>query len=322
MAQSLRALPGGIFGAVMGLAGLGLATRNAAEMFGLPSWLAETWVILGAAALAVLLVAYLVKALRHPDAVRDELLNPATLGFCAALPVSMILVAGGLQPYALEFARGLWIAAAALLTTMKLFALARWLQGGLELGQVNGGWLILFVSGIVFPSSGLALGFPYASVWYFGFSAVVAPFVLAVVLYRVVLGPALPPGMRPSNFILLVPPALIYANGLSVGLSSGPLVNGIFFVTLPLAAGLLLASRNFLSWPFGTAWWALTFPLDAFAVAALRHAQLHAVPGWRLLAAAALILATATVLLVLVRTLLALLRGTLFLPSAPLPAKP
>jgi tellurite resistance protein len=308
-----------MFGAVMGLAGLGLATRSAADPFGLPAWLAEVWVFLGAAALAVLVAAYLAKAVRHPDAVRDELLNPATLGFCAALPVGMTLVAGGLQPYALEFARGLWIAAAALLTAMKLFALSRWLQGGLELGQVNGGWLILFVSGIVFPSSGLALGFPYASVWYFGFSAVAAPFVVAVVLYRTLFGPALPPGMRPSSFILLVPPALIYANGLSVGLSSGPLVNGIFYAALPLAAGLLLASRNFLSWPFGAPWWAFTFPLDALAVAAIRHAQLHAMPGWRLLAAAALILATAVVLLVLVRTILALLRGTLLVPPAPPP---
>ncbi len=97
---------------------------------------------------------------------------------------------------------------------------------------MNGGWLILFVSSIVFPSSGLALGFPYASVWYFGFSAVAAPFVVTVVLYRILLGPALPPGLRPSNFILLVPPALI--------LATATVLLGLVRTLLALLRGTLL----------------------------------------------------------------------------------
>lgn len=318
MAQSLRALPVGMFGAVMGLAGLGLATRAAARTLGISGWLAELWVGLGALALALLAAGYALKLLRHADAVGDELANPATLGFCAALPVGMTLVAGGLQPYALALARGMWIAAAVLLVLLQIYALSRWLKGGLEAGQVNGGWMILFVGGIVFPSSGIALGFGEASAWFFGASSVAAPFVMGAVVWRSLFGPALPPALRPSAFILLVPPALIYANGLALGTSSGAFIDGLFFAALPLAAGLLLSARDCLSWPFGAPWWAFTFPLDALAFAANRYAQLHTGTHWHLLAIATLLLATLVVALVLIRTILAFARGKLFV----LPAKP
>lgn len=316
MAQTLRALPGGMFGAVMGIAGLGLVTRSAAPLFGLPGWLAEAWVALGALAAAVLFGAYGLKILRHPDAVRDELRNPATLGFCAALPVGLTLVAGGLAPYAEDFAILLWSCGAVLLVALQVYALSRWLRGGVELAQANGGWMILFVGGIVFPTSGLALGLGRPSAWFFGASACAAPFVMTLVFWRAAFGPALPPGLRPSTFILLVPPALIYANGLALGAASGPFLDGLYFAALPLAAGLLIASRDCFSWPFGAPWWAFTFPLDALAAAATRYAQLHPGEHWKLLAVAALILATGVVTLVLFRTISALVRGNLLTPPA------
>jgi tellurite resistance protein len=320
MAQSIRALPIGMFGAVMGLAGLGLASRGARTMFGLPAWLPEVWVWLGAAVAAVLVAGYAVKLLRHPDTVRDELANPATLGFCAALPVGLTLVAGGLAPHAEEFAILLWIAGAALLVALQLFALSRWLQGGLDLAQVNGGWMILFVGGIVFPSSGLALGLGRPAAWFFGASAAAAPFLMLLVFWRALFGPALPHALRPSNFILLVPPALIYANGIALGAGSGAFMDGLFFAALPLAAALLIASRECLSWPFGAPWWAFTFPLDALATASVRYAQQHPGGAWQVLAAATLVLATAVVVLVLARTLIAFARGSLLQPPPGRPA--
>src|SRR3954468_16737060 len=106
--QSVRHLPVGMYGAVMGLAGLGLACRGASTVLPMPAFFAESWVVLGAAALALLLPAYLMKLARYPAAVREEFVHPAHLGFCGALPVGMTLVAGGLAPYALAAACVLW----------------------------------------------------------------------------------------------------------------------------------------------------------------------------------------------------------------------
>jgi len=313
LAPSLRFLPASLFGAVMGLAGLGLALRAAQTLFALPAMLADLWIAIAALALACLLPAYALKALRHPQSVREELANPATLGFCATLPIGLTLVAGGLQPHAETFAQALWWAGVALMLSLQLRMLARLLKGGITLAQVNGGWMIVLVGGIVVPGSGMPLGHPEVSLWFFSFSAILAPFVVGLVLYRMLFGPPLPDAMKPSWFIVLVPPALVYLNyGLLSGEPAGIFLQGLYLCGLPLAAALLIASRGMLRWPFGAPWWAFTFPLDALAAASVQFAREHPAEHWRMLAAVLLALAGLFVTWVLLRTLLAMRRGSLF----------
>ncbi len=310
-----------MYGAVMGLAGLGLAWRSATTLFpdmaGFAAVLAELWVALGIAALAVLVPAYVMKLARHPDAVCREFTDPAQLGFCGAMPVGLTLAAGGLAPYIPLIADVLWWSGAVLMLAFQVWAIQRWLSGGVDLAQVNGGWLIVVVGGVVVPGSGIALGHPQMSLFLFGVSAAAAPFVMGLVFYRAVVGPPLPLALQPSPFILLVPPSLIYANGAALsGAPTGVFLNGLFYAALVLAVALLMGARNFLGWPFGAPWWAFTFPLDALAAAAIHHARLHTAGPWTAIAALALLLATAAVLLVLAKTVSAFSRGTLFAAPA------
>jgi tellurite resistance protein len=303
---SVRDLPIGFYGAVMGLAGLGLTARAAAPLFPgvvrAPAYFTEVWVALGALALLILLPAYLLKALRYPKAAREDFTNPVQIGFCGALPVGMSLVAGGVAPYSPDLGNALWWISFALMLAFQAWALVRWLSGGIELAQVNAGWLIIMVGGIVLPGPGIALGHVEASRFIFGISAAATPLLMALLFYRAVLGPPLPEVLRPSWFILLVPPSLVYANGVALyaGLS---FLENLFFFSLVLAAALLVYARNLLRWQFGIPWWAFTFPLDALAYAAARYAQDHPSALWRGVAAVALALATLFVLLVLWRTL-------------------
>ena len=262
-----------------------------------------------------LLPAYLFKLLRYPREVKEEFTNPTLLGFCGALPIGLTLVAGGIEPWAAPLADALWWPGVALLLAFQLWMLARLFSGGISPGQVNGGWLIMLVGGIVVPSSGLPLGHPGISAYTFGISAALAPFVAGAVLYRTLSGPPLPEPFRPTAFILLVPPSLIYANGAALSASGGIFLNGLFFCALSLAAALLIASRGFWRWPFGAPWWAFTFPLDSLAGAASQYARSHPAGPWLAVAAVTLALATGFVVLVLYRTLAAFFRGELF--SAP-----
>src|SRR5436190_126194 len=140
-----------MYGAVMGLAGLGLSARAAATVFPgflrAPAYFTEPWVALGALLLAVLLPLYLLKLFKFPAAVREDFTNPATLGFCGALPVGMTLVAGGIAPYSALTGNLLWEAGCALLLAFQIWALVRWLSGGIELARLNAGWLIILVGG-------------------------------------------------------------------------------------------------------------------------------------------------------------------------------
>src|SRR5258707_14943941 len=153
--MNLKDVHVGMYGAVMGLAGLGLAARLAATVLPgyvrAPAYVTETWVALGALALLILVPLYAAKLVRFPAAVRDDFVNPMTLGFCGALPVGATLVAGGLAPYAPAAASMLWWASAALLLGFQVWTLYRWLLGGIALEQVNAGWLIVMVGGIVAP---------------------------------------------------------------------------------------------------------------------------------------------------------------------------
>jgi tellurite resistance protein len=189
-----------------------------------------------------------------------------------------------------------------------VWALYRWLSGGIELAQINAGWLIIMVGGIVLPGPGIALGHVEAARFMFGISAAAAPILMALLFFRAVLGPPLPQALRPTWFVLLVPPSLIYANGLAL-YEALPFLENLFYFGLVLGAALLIYARGFWRWPAGAPWWAFTFPLDALAYAAARYAQDHPSALWKGVAGATLLLATLFVLVVLLRTLISLRRS-------------
>jgi tellurite resistance protein len=290
----------------MGLAGLGLSARAAAPLFPgvvrAPAYFTELWVALGALAFALLVPAYIIKLIRYPGAVREEFTSPVTLGFCAALPVGMSLVAGGIAPYSPAAGKILWWLSFGLVLGFQAWGLVRLFAGGIELAQVNAGWLIIFGGGFVLPGPGVALGYVEASRFSYGFSALAAALLMPLLLYRAFAAPPLPTVLRPSWFILLVPASLIYANGLALYPGADFLEN-LYFFALVLAVGLMLYSKSLWKWEFGVPWWAFTFPLDALAYAAARYAQDHPSTLWRAIAAAMLAAATAVVLMVLWRTL-------------------
>jgi tellurite resistance protein len=128
---------------------------------------------------------------------------------------------------------------------------------------------------------------------------------MALVFYRTIAGAAIPEVQRPTWFIFLVPPSLIYANGHALWAAGGmgPMLDALFFCALLLAVALLLASWTFLAWPFSPAWWAFTFPLDAFATAAAHYARGHADEPWAKVAGVALIIAVLFVLIAIYKSL-------------------
>ncbi|HET7362923.1 MAG TPA: hypothetical protein VFJ70_05035 [Burkholderiales bacterium] len=307
--SSVRNLPIGWFGAVMGLAGLGLTARAAAPVLPgyvrAPAYVTEPWVALGVIAFAVLAPLYIAKLARHPDAVREEFIQPLTLGFCGTLPVGMFLIGGALAPYWFALANAIWWIGFALLLAFQVWTLICWLSGGIELAQINAGWLIIMVGGIVAPGPGIALGHGDASRFIFDISATAAPILMALLFYRAIVGAPLAERLRPTWFILLVPPSLIYANGLAL-YPGADFLEALYPFSLALAAALLIVSRDFRRWPYGPAWWAFTFPLDALAYAAARYAEDHPAPLWKAAAALTLVLAAAFVLLALAKSAAAL----------------
>ena len=198
---NLKQLHVGFYGAVMGLAGLGLTARAAASLFPgtirAPAYFTEPWVAAGAIALAVLVVLYVLKGLRSPGAVREDFTTPLHLGFCGGLPVGMSLVAGGVGAYFPQLGHVLWWTSFAMRIAFRLGAAAL-AQRRHRARQGEPGWLIIRVGGIVLPGRASRSGTTKLRV---SCSASRAPARRCSCrwFYRALAGPPLPRGLRPTG---------------------------------------------------------------------------------------------------------------------------
>lgn len=310
---ALERFPVSLFGAPMGLLGLGLVLRDARDFWPLPGWLAEFWVWAGTLVFCVLLLCYALKWLRYRAAAWAELNDPLRMCFVSAMPVAGSLVAGGMLPYAPGLADTLWWISVLLFLGLQIWGLSRWLSG-IELAQIHGGWMIMLLAGVVFPIAGIPLHHLDLSRFMYGTAIIAAPFVVVLIIFRMVAGPPLPDILKPTAFILLVPGGLLYGNyALVSGEAPMYIATATFFCAVTLLVGLLVFARRCYRWPFGPSWWAFTFPLDTMARGGLRYLRVATAlaegnlnPAWPLLAAALLGLAAFSVCVVSVRSLLAL----------------
>ena len=298
--------PIGLFAAVMGLVGLGLAGRAAAPLFPgvfrAPAYFTELWIALGLLAFVALLVLYARKILFDASAVRAELTEPQKLGFAGAPGVATSLVAAGLAPYAPQVAGALWWIALALNAAVLVRGVWTLAKLGLGTRALHPAWIVVCMGGIVLPSGGLALGYGEAARWAFCVGAL-AGLLLIAPLFRAA---PLPEPLRPTWFILVAPPSLLYLNGSA--LFHEPWLDVMFYVAVAVFAAVLAYGRSLHRWGFGPAWWSITFPLDAFALAATRYARDHPGGPWKALAGLAVGLATLAVTWMVLRTIIGVAR--------------
>lgn len=312
----LAHVPITVFASVMGVAGLGLAWRKAADILGLPAMVGEALLALGGVLFVLSLATYALKLARFPAACLAEFNHPIRSSFFAAISIGVLLLATGLHPHAPAAAEAMWMAGAMVQLAITVRVFARWIIHRQEIAHANPAWFIPIVGNIIVPILGVRIGQTDVS-WFF-FSVGIALWLpmLAIVLNRVIFHDDLPPRLVPTLFILVPPPAIGYLayTGLVGGgdAFSTILINLALFITLIL---LVMAPR-FARLPFAVSWWAFTFPLDAAALAMLEHGHRH--PGNWLFAYTGPImlgLASAVVLVVLMRTAIGTVNGTLFVPE-------
>ena len=317
--QSVEMLPIGLFGAVLGTVGLGLVWLDVARVFAMPEVIGGALIVLGCVVLAVVGTAYGVKCWRHWGLVRAEYRNPAQAGHFSAIPIAVLLLAAAFIPYDRDVANWLWWPGALALGGLAALLLSRLLRGGFDLEAANGSWLIGMVSPIVVPLAGVPLGHPEISQF-----LLVAGFAMWGVLFTLILArglarPALAPALRPTWFILLVPPSIIFVSYLALtGGRVDFLATSLYYLTLFLTAAVLIAVRDFYRWPFTPAWWSFTFPSVAVALACVDFHE--AQPSLFSLAAAiaGIALTTFVVAMVWALTLRAFWSGKLLAaPAAP-----
>ncbi len=308
-------LPVSLFGSVMGLSGLALAWRFAAAQFGAPAWAGELFGLCAVAAFLALALAYGIKCTTSPAAVRAEFAHPVAVNFFGTPIISLLLLPAVAAPYSTTAAQALWAVGATLMLAFAWLVVSRWISVRHQRAQVTPAWLIPVVGTINLPIAGATLDLPgAAAISTFGLAV---GFFFAVPLFtlifaRLVFEEPLPPAQQPSLMILIAPTAIGFSAYLNVAGQVDLFASALFSIACFLFAVLLprlihLRGRM----PFHASWWAVSFPLAAFANAALKFAA--QAPAWpaRVFAFAVLAFTTLVILSLALRTLAGIARGEL-----------
>ena len=309
-----RQTPPAIFTIILGLFGLALAWRAGALVSIVPE--AVSQVLLGgvSALFAAAAFSYLIKVLRRPSALIEDLRILPGRGGVAALGVCFSALAAGFAPLSPEGAIKLMYFALvfhALLALLVLYVLA---TSPKEQRKVTPIWHLSFVGFIVAAVSGTTLGQYGLSQVVFWAALLMASGIWAVSLFQLI--KTTPPApLRPLLAIHLAPASLfgIVALGFPADQFPHMLVLAQIFTCIAalIVLVLLVSLRWIMAAGFSPLWGAFTFPMTASAVLFLGlHAQTGSLLA-KVIGVAVLVAATFFVPWVAAKVVQMWLKGTL-----------
>jgi tellurite resistance protein len=313
-------LPIGFFGSVMGLCGLSVAWRLAHERFGAPIAVSDAIGFLAVAAFIALVIAYGAKAIVAPDAVRMEFNHPIIGSLFGTFFISLLLVPIIVAPLSLAIARALWVIGSVSMIAFAWLMVSRWMSDRQQYAHATPAWIVPVVGTLDVPLAVPSLQLPETHGVMVLALAIGLFFTLPIftlIFSRLLFEPALPDALQPSLLILVAPFAVGFSSYVATTGTIDLFAESLYALTLFILAVLLGRVRRLLGGcPFRLSWWAVSFPLAASTIAALRIAGAR--PG-EISAAIALVFLTFTsvaIALLFGRTLLGLARGELRALSA------
>ncbi|MFL6707287.1 MAG: dicarboxylate transporter/tellurite-resistance protein TehA [Massilia sp.] len=259
------------FSITLGLAGLGSAWRRAHQVWGLPAAVGESILGLACAVWLYLLIAYAAKWLVSRKAALSEATDPVQCCFLGLVGAATMLVALAALPYGRALALALMWPGAAF-----TIGFAAWRTGKLWSSERSDGattavlYLPSVAGGFVCATALGALGWPQWGQMAFGGALLSWLAIESVLLRRLLIGPAMPPALRPTMGIQLAPPVVGLVAYLSVsGDTAGVLPHAM--LGYGLLQVLVLAGR--LRWltqqAFTPSYWGFSFGATAIAQAPL-----------------------------------------------------
>jgi len=316
----LEYLPIALFGSVMGLTGLSVAWRLAEGRYGAPAWPA---LVLGAFAVAAFLAVaagYAVKAATSGEAVRAEFRHPVAGALFGTAFISLLLLPILLAPFSLVLARVVWTAGAVGMIVFAWVVVSRWMSDRQQVAHATPAWIVPVVGLLDVPLAIPALHLPSLHglmVFALAVGLFFAVPLFTLIFSRLLFEPPLPDAAKPSLLILVAPFAVGYSTYTTTTGQTDLFAEALYMFTLFLLAVLLGQIRHLpVCCPFRVSWWAVSFPLAASAIAALRFAAAEPSVPSDAIALALLGLATLVITGLLARTLWGLAKGELRTLSA------
>jgi len=293
----LEHFPVTFFAITMGMAGLALALGAFEKAYGMTS--ALSMVAFGVAVIMFVLIVlgYVMKLLRHRQAVVGEWRHPVRLAFFPAISISLMLLATAGLDKAPALAEAAWLIGMLMQGVLTIAVISGWI-GARAFPHVtlSPAWFIPAVGNVIVPLAGAHLGYIELS-WYFMSVGLLFWIVLlTLVMNRLFFHEPLPGKLQPALVILIAPPAVAFTAWLGlvgdVDIFARFLLNTAYVFTLIVAVQL----PRIIKLQFSLSHWALSFPIAAAAIASFKFAgatgsEAHKLFGVILLAVLVVIIA-------------------------------
>lgn len=325
---STRHFPVTMFASVLGLAGLGLAWREAADAFGFTDAVGELFLGFAAGFYVAVLGLYALKAVRHPDALVADFIDPIRGCYFAAASMGLLLLSSAAAPHAPWLAEALWLVGAPVNMAVTLATVSGWMTREFHMHHATPVWFLPIAGNLLASIAGTPLGYGEIGWMIFAVGFIFWLVLQVIIFYRLLFHEPMEQPLRPTIVIMLAPPALaaiafqvLAAGAAGPATEAGTTTSGVatmlYGLTLFIAALLLTQARTLMRLPFALSNWSYTFPLSAFTVAATLYAAQHDSWAADAIAIAGLAAATLITLYVFAITAKALLAGALFRSPSP-----
>lgn len=308
-------LPTGYFGIVLGIIGLGFSWRFAATIWPVTTIPANTLIVLATIIWALLMLALIIRMLRHADSLLQEIRHPLKSSFVSLAPATSMLVAIGIAPWNRPIALGLFLIAVAIQLTY-----SAWQTAGLWKGKhpreatTPGLYLPTVANNFISAMACGALGFQDVGILFLGAGTFSWLSLEPAILSRLRNLDEMSPAVRTSLGIQMAPAFVACSAWLSVNGGQADV-----FAKLLFGYGLLqmLFMIRLIPWycrqPFNPTFWSFSFGVASLATTSIRLG--HAAPGGALywMAFPLFIASNLVIALLMIKTASLLFKGKLII---------
>ncbi len=314
--RRLLAVPANFYSIAFGLVGLARVWHLASSLYGLSAGIGDALFLVAAVVFLLLLAVLLIKLELAPKTVLADLTDPAIGSFFSLLPITGMLLAVGLEPYALDAARVLFLVFFVAMLLLGGWYTGQWIVAALNADTFGpGSFLPTVAGGLLGADSAASFGLTGLGWMSFGMGMISWLLLGPIIFNRLYFRPGLPAALMPMLAIVIVPP-VIAGNAYFV-LTDGR-IDLLSYVlagyTVLMAFVQLRLLPLYLKLKFSPGWWAFTFSYAAAAGYALRWMHLERFAGAAILGYGVLAAITLFIGAIALRSLVAFWQGK-FLPT-------
>lgn len=290
-------IPLNTFAIGFGLAGLAEVWSVAGDSLGITPLIAAAFWIVTAVAWAWLIVAHTVRGARSGETLAAQLRHPVQGPIAALVPVTGMLLAGELLLYSPQAGAVLFVIFAVVAAVFAGWLIATWLQGGLALESVHGGYLLPTVAaGLVGADVAAKAGMLELAWALFAVGLFFWVVMTVLVTFRLAFRPALPDPLIPTTAILVAPPAVagiawFSLTGVRYSIV-GAMLLGLLVLLVLVQLALIPRYRRL---RFSLGFWSFTFSTAAVLADGMLWLRIAAFPGWQIATVILLALGTALI---------------------------